>query len=144
MRLRTFILADAVTVSADGKAFIHGGGVGRVYAQSFPWTQPQLAAFVTLVGEGEEPGSEHTLSLGFRGPRGQDLEARVDGDFKIPPRGRDDVEATINFTTQFIGAEFPEPGVYWLCLVFDGVELDRIPVSVVHADQRPPWMPLGG
>ena len=132
MILRAFILADAVTFTADGKYFIHGGGVDRIFAAHFPWTHPQLAAFVTLVPEADDvPGSDRHLEIEFVDEDDQPIEARIGGNFRIPPsdasRGR---FPTVHFNGNFVGVAFREPGVYWVRALVDHQELGRLPLTI--------------
>jgi hypothetical protein len=143
MILRNFLLADAITFAPDGKLFVHGGGIGKLYATHFPWPQPQLAAFVTLIGEPEdEVASQRSLTLAFVAPDGSELPARVGGTFAVPPREKPEVPQIINFSTQFVGAVFDDEGVYWLRVSLDGEELARMPVEVERREAPTQWRPL--
>jgi hypothetical protein len=142
MILRNFILADAVTFGPEGKLFIHGGGVGKVYATHFPWPQPQLAVLATLIPEDEPPGSDHDFTVTFRAPSGGELEARAGGNFRIPPPEREEFRQAINFATQLVGVQFPEEGLYWVRALYDGEELGRLPLEVEQREAG--WVPVPG
>ncbi len=144
MIAQSFLVADAVTFGPDGKAFIHGGGIGKIFATDFPWTQPQLAVYVTLVPEeGDEPGPDHDLTVTFIAPGGEELDARISGTFRIPPTERESLRPRITFASQFVGAQFPGPGVYWVRVVYDSNELARLPLEVEERRQGE-WIPVQG
>jgi len=143
MILRNFLIADAVTFGSDRKVYIHGGGVGKLYATSFPWTQPQLAVYVSLLPEDEdEPGSDHNLTVDFEAPGGEVLEAMISGGFRIPPPDRDDFRPLITFGSQFVGAAFPGAGLYWVRVLYDEREVGRHPLELEERDQGR-WIPVG-
>jgi hypothetical protein len=142
MILRNFILADAVTFGPEGKYFLHGGGIGKVYATHFPWTQPQLAVFATLVPVDEPAGSDHDFAVTFLAPSGEELAARTGGNFRVPPNEREDVRPVINFATSLVGVQFPAEGLYWVRALYDGEELGRLPLEVEEREDTG-WVPVG-
>lgn len=66
MRLDWFVLADAAHV-ADGKYYIHGGGITRITAARLPWVHPQLALTARVLLEPDNVG-HHVLLLEVLGP----------------------------------------------------------------------------
>lgn len=134
MRIRAFLLADAVAADAVGKGFIHGAGVGAINATSFPWTQPQLAVYVMLEREDEAYGSDHSLALTFYRPDGEPLGPEIETNFRIE---RGEVESSperVNLAATLNGLVFPEDGVYTVALRLDDRELDRTHIYVREVD----------
>ena len=136
MRMRAFLIADAVSADAAGKGYLHGAGVAEINATSFPWTQPQLAVYAVLEREDEAYGSDHSVAIRLLGPAEQTLHElgtnlRLDRgpDPELPER------VTIALTLN--GIVFPEPGVYAFVVAFDDDEMDRILVRVQEAGPQP-------
>jgi hypothetical protein len=130
MRVRNFLLADAVAVGPEGKAFIHGAGIDRVHAMTFPWTQPQLAAYITLLREEEQFGSDHYFRFRFLRPDGSRLGPEIGGNFRIPTPQDPDSPVQMNLALALAGIEFPEAGRYEAELEVDEEVLDSLPLVV--------------
>lgn len=134
MRIRAFLLADAVAADAVGKGFIHGAGVSAINAASFPWTQPQLAIYVMLEREEEPYGVDHSLALRFVRPDGEPLGPEIGSNFRIEQGEFEGLPERVNFAATLNGLLFPEAGVYTVVLQLDGEELDRTHIYVRAVD----------
>ncbi len=135
MRVRALILADAVSVDAEGKTFVHGGGITRLYAHSFPWTHPQLALWASIERDEEPLGSDHDVRIRFLTPEGSPLGPETSAHFRwARPQGApEQLPLLMNFASSYVGVSFPEPGVYSIQLLVDGDELGRLPFEVLRA-----------
>lgn len=115
MHFSYVILADAAT-SADGKLYIHGGGIGRINPQTLPWTHPQLAVAACLMLTPEEAASRQTHQLIIRhlDPLGVPLgdPARLHFDFILPPEANEDEPPFVLFTITFNNMLIHNPGHY--------------------------------
>lgn len=127
MKLRVFLVADAVSLGEAGKFFVHGGGITRIEAESFPLTQPQLSVLVRLEREDEGLGTDHQLVVQVIQPDGSHL-ADLKTNYRIPGSADGDFPMTVNFAGGFSGLRFEQPGLYQVAIVNDEVELDRLPL----------------
>ena len=144
MKLRNLLLADAVDAGAEGKVFIHGGGIGRITGGSFPWTQPRLALFVTVEREeGEEPGSDHLLEMDIVDADGSTIAPTMNSLFRVPADEVEGVPVDMNALVTMNGLTFPAPGVYTLIVRVDGLELGRAAFRVVAGDDPGATHPMG-
>jgi hypothetical protein len=130
MRLRNFLLADAVAVSSDNKAYIHGAGVTSIPAADFPYAHPKLGIFITLVFEEGELGAPHRALVVLRDekPGGSSPETLLDVNLSPPDRMANLV--VMSLAGDVVGLGFPRQSRYGFVLSVDGVELDRIRVEV--------------
>jgi hypothetical protein len=127
MILRSFLLADAVDVGPNGKVFIHGGAVSRIFAQRFPWVHPTIAVFARLEGVLEETGREHQITIRVQAPSDESV-AVASAPFKIAAPSDAELPPDVNFAMTFAGVRIAEPGLYHVILEVDGDELGRLPL----------------
>lgn len=131
MIARNLLLADAVDVGPSGKLFIHGGGIGRVFASHFPWAQPGLGVVGTIELEEHEPGGkDHEVAIEFLDASGAPLGAGVTSIFRPGAPEDPELPASVNLALMFQGLVFPEPGRYWVAVSVDGEELRRLAFAV--------------
>lgn len=133
MILRNFLLADAVDVGPGGKAFIHGGGVSRLFAHRLPWIHPTLGVYATLEGEPDEVGEPQPLELLIVRPDGEPLPARIDTSFALAAPTDSELPASVTMALGMAGVQFPELGLYHVVLRVGDAEIGRVPLLV-----RPP------
>jgi hypothetical protein len=134
MRIRNFMLADAVAASADGKAYIHGGGITSVTAASFPATHPQLAVYLVLEREDEQFGTEHTLDLRIVSASGASVGGtQTVGVVAFRPGEIAGIPEHVTVAATFVGFAFPEAGLYYVIAVIDGDEAAHLPLAVLEA-----------
>lgn len=149
MRLRSFVLADAVVVQPDGKAVIFGAGIGRIIAQTLPWSQPQLAAYITVEIDQEPAESVHTFTVEVLDPEETAIvNGRVTGSFAVPnrpPNALDGELLSINFAPVFAALQFSQSGLHYVRLAFDDQEMDRFPLAVTLEPREEPttWTTIG-
>lgn len=134
MKLRNFIVADAVDFGSGGKVFIHGGGVTEIQAAKLPWPQPQLSVLVTLQPEDEAPGTDHVISVRFLREDGSPLGPELESNFRIGPREEPHETGGFHFGAGFAGVVFPEAGLYWVQVSVDETEIDRVPLRIRVAE----------
>jgi hypothetical protein len=128
MILRSFILADAVDVGPNGKVFIHGGAVSRIFAREFPWTHPTVAVFARLEGTRDEIGSEHSFAIRIQRDDGGEPVADVESPFRLVEPSDSELPPDVNFAMTFAGVRFIEAGMYHVTIEVDGEELGRLPL----------------
>ena len=68
MRLHFLFLADAAT-GAEGKLYIHGGGLTEIHPPALPWRHPQIAVVFRLEVEPGDEARDHSLQLRVVGPQ---------------------------------------------------------------------------
>lgn len=130
MRIRNFLLADAIAVSSDKKVFIHGAGVTSIPAADFPYAHPKLGIFITLVFEEGEVGTPRRALVVLRDekPGGSLPETLLDVNLS-PPDGMGNL-VIMSLVSDIVGLGFPRQSRYGFVLSVDGVELDCIRVEV--------------
>lgn len=129
MRLRSFLLADAVSLGEAGKIYVHGGGIVRLTVESFPWTQPQIDVLLRLERTTEEIGSDHEVVIRLVNQGGETM-AELRANYRVPKPPDPDTPLTMNMAGGFTGVPFPEPGPYAVLALVDGVEIDRLPLHI--------------
>jgi hypothetical protein len=134
VRVRGFLIADAVSADAGGKAYLHGAGIAEINATAFPWTQPQLAVYALLEREEEAYGSDHSLSLRLVGP-GEQALTELGANVRIDRSEDPELSERVNLAVTLNGIVFPEPGVYAFVVTFDNDEIDRVLVRVQQAGE---------
>jgi hypothetical protein len=126
------IFADAAT-AAEGKVYIHGGGVTRINAPVLPWIQPQLALAVRLVTEPDDIKDEHIITLRLVDPQGAPV--LPDAAVRVPPQPpppKVEGEPTYLLLAVGIGPiPFTHQGIYRVAIIVDGDELRSLPLAVV-------------
>lgn len=132
MRVRNFILADAVAGGPQGKTFVHGAGVSGIAAAEFPYVQPQLGLLLTLVYESPEDDIEHHVEIVVEDDEGTETAKVLEFTTPPPTEGFDAREAfrLVHLVGDVVGLEFEHPGRYWIILKLDDTELDRMVLGV--------------
>jgi hypothetical protein len=133
VRVRTFLLADAVDIGTAGKIYVHGGGINQISPPTYPWTLPQLGVLVTLEREEEELGSDHYLRLTFVAPSGETIGPELATNFRVPAPSVAETPVQIHFSMSVSGVRFPTPGVYAVEVAVDRTVLDRLRLVLAEA-----------
>jgi hypothetical protein len=132
MRIRNFIIADAVAPGLEGKTFVHGGGVSAIAAPQFPYVHPRLGLMITLVYESPEDDIPHRLKVVIENDAADEIAVPVDSEIPAPPESFETREGfrLIHLLGDIAGLLFEEPGRYWVALRVDDNELDRMVLEV--------------
>ena len=67
MRRDFLFLADAAT-GAEGKLYVHGGGLTEVHPPKLPWMHPQIAVVFRLEVEPDDEREDHSFEIRVVGP----------------------------------------------------------------------------
>jgi hypothetical protein len=136
MRLDSFLLADAATANADGRVYIHGGGITRFDVPGLPFGTP-LSIYLRFIVDDDELSSPHEFEIEFTDPTG----ARViplptltfqPGEVINLPEGE---EQYMQMALQFGQVGFTRAGVHTLVVRCDGKELRRMTLPVAVTEQ---------
>ncbi len=132
MRIRNFIVADAVAGGEVGKVFIHGGGVTSIRAIEFPYVHPQLGLMLTLVYEGPEDDIEQHVTVTILDDAGEERATVIDLQAPVPEETFEQRESwqLLHVLGQVAGLRFTEPGRYWVVLRVNDAEIDRMVLNV--------------
>ena len=138
MRIRNFIIADAVS-GAQGKWFVHGGGVTKIGAVEFPYVQAKLGLLVTLVYEGPEDDIEHDVEIAIVSDAGVETAKLINLHTSKPPKAFEARESwqLLHLVGDISGLRFDEPGRYWVVLKLNGDQMDRMLLDVEQVGQPP-------
>jgi len=138
MKLDTFMVAEAAS-AADGKLFIHGGGLTQVTPPVLPWVHPQLALVARVeVSEGEE-AIDHTLTMHFTGPDGE--EALPPAEVLLPasdmPERREGRAIYALAVLTLAGVPLDQVGTYRFSIDIDGTEAGWERIHVYEPGETP-------
>ncbi len=144
MRIRNFIVADAISQGPDGKFFVHGGGVTSIDAFGFPYAHPSLGVLITLVYEGPEDDVEQHIEVVVAKEGASTGNTLLDMTAPTPPDAFEARESwrLIHLIGTVSGLQFEESGLYWVALRLNDREVDRM-VLMVSEIARPPELPSG-
>lgn len=135
MRLDFFILADNAS-APDGKVYIHGGAITRVFPGAFPAATPLTAVTRLLVDSDELGGQPRTFALEWAAP--DELSWHALGDVELvpqePPWGVREGEDLAMVIVAGFGIAFPGPGSYRFRVTLEGQELAVRRVYVTTLD----------
>ena len=132
MQTEIFTLCDAATVSG-GKLNILGS-FDSIGAHSFPCDHPLCAVACKLRFDLGEEG-RHALEMHFCDPDMRAVLAPIRQDFEIKISDQHHSQAHIHIW-QHLGFHLERAGEYYFELKIDGETKSRIPLYVVHAQQR--------
>ncbi len=140
MRIRNFIIADAVSPGPQGKMFVHGGGVTKIGALQFPFVQAKLGLLVTLVYESPEDDVEQHVEIAIVNDQDVETVKLLDLEAPKPPESFETREAwrLLHLIGDVSGLLFEEPGRYWVVLKLNGNEIDRMLLDVERVGLPPP------
>lgn len=130
MHLESFILADAATV-AEGKLYVHGGGISRINAPSLPLAM-QLTAAIRLIIDREDLGRSHQVMLVVVDPDGSMLMPPISFEPVFEDRNPQmlpDEEQSLQVTLG-MGLQFSRAGTYRIKLTVDEEVLRDMPLPV--------------
>jgi hypothetical protein len=130
MRVVFAILADAASVSAEGKFSILGGDLGAIYVSNVPAMHPSLSLVVKLAALPEEAGHEHVFRVEVRSPEDASVLHRTEAPFTAYASSDDGDEASAGFVVNIIALILPSVGKYTIHLFVDAAELHTIPFWV--------------
>jgi len=132
MQTEIFTLCDAATVSG-GKLNILGS-FDFIGARSFPCDHPLCAVACKLRFDLGEEG-RHALEMHFCDPDMRAVLAPIRQDFEINIPDQHHSQTHIHIW-QHLGFHLERAGEYYFELKIDGETKSRIPLYVVHAQQR--------
>ena len=135
--VRMFTLCDHATVTADGKIYIHGGGVSQLYVPVIPGPIRNLWLMVRLSIPWHMLGEPHTVKI-----RALDLDRNAVGPvdplittpFELgkPPGHRPGDESAINICAELSGLSLQQPMTLRFHLLVDDEAEGSLPLKVVQ------------
>lgn len=140
-----FILADAAS-AADGKVYIHGGGLHDFNVPVIPWTQPTLAFVFRLALEPDEV--KRSYEIGVQVVDGGDghiivgpATALIDP-ATFPPLEKGQSRHKVLVALTISGIRFPAVGPYVAQVVVDGDVIAKERLTVRLGEASPEFMLL--
>jgi hypothetical protein len=137
VKLRAFLVGDAVSTGDGGKVFVHGGGIRLIRPTHYPWSHAQLGFLLTIEADDEVPGSDHEVTIRVLDPDGARLADLTSG-FRLGP-AEHGLPPEFSFAATVQGLVLPVPGRYELVALVDEDEIARFPLVAVE-----PKAPNGG
>lgn len=136
MRLNALLVADAVSAPADGKFYIHGGGLTRLTVPALPFPIPQLGAFVRLEIDEQEIGQTHEFRFALTDPDGGAVGMFPQFRAKLPkpppeaPELEDGEQRFVVLALNIAGINVERRGLHTLEFWVDGELLGSVPLPV--------------
>jgi hypothetical protein len=133
MELETFLLADAAA-GADGKLYIHGGGLTRITPPMLPWLQPQLALVLIFRADPEELAQPHEFQLTLLDPDGAAAMPAVEDEIAPAEHLAAAVpgeESHLHIVLTLSPVRFTRVGAYRFNVAIDGREAGGVNLPVV-------------
>lgn len=112
-------LADAAQTSSDGKLYVLGGGIDRIFAKEFPAAHPAISLVLKIRLHPTECEREHALEVELSDPDGKPVGVKLSAKFeaKRQAHGR---PAFVQLVLNVLGARFEHPGDYAFQVIIDG------------------------
>jgi len=112
-------LADAAQTSSDGKLYVLGGGIDRIFAKKFPAVHPAMSLVLKMRLHPTECEREHALELELSDPDGNPVGGKVSAKFEArrQEHGR---PAFVQLVLNVLQARFEHAGDYAFQVVIDG------------------------
>jgi hypothetical protein len=136
MRLDFFLLAEAA-FGAEGKLYIHGGGLTTITPPRVPWTHPQLAVVIGFVLDEADRERGHELNVRLIDPAGDmvlpDLEASV-AETELTQHVDEDQRTVMHVSLTVAGIPMRLAGVYTFEMLLDGERIATRPLRLVAPD----------
>lgn len=131
MEIEYAILANAAEMS-DGKLYIMGGDISRIFGSAFPLTLPSISLVVKIVYSAKEGSRQCRLSVGFFSPEGVKIEPQLEKDLTPPMSSEGGKKAAINLILTAHGVTFDRPGTYTARVAINGEEKKVLDLSAIQ------------
>jgi hypothetical protein len=131
MKLDFAFLADAATISDDGRFAVVGGGFDVIQSATFPAIKHAMALVGRVVFEPREFDKPHIIRGAIIGPDGGVVPPELWLNVTQFPHPEDPQRE--NWTTiclNYQGVSFPSPGDYFLTLSTGDKEIGRVRIDV--------------
>jgi hypothetical protein len=136
MQLEYAFLADAAQAS-EGKLFVLGGGIDRIFAQSFPAIHSHMTLVLKIELHPAECGREHNLEVELWDPDGTPIGGKLSGTFSAE-RPNDGSSAFVQVVLDLFNQAFPQPGNYGFQILADGQLLKSMSLRLVKRSEDEP------
>ena len=134
MQLAYAFIADAATLTPDGKSGVLGGDFQIIQARQFPAIQPAIPLVLKVQGTVEEWRQEHRLHVRVVDPSGLSIHPDVDSPIPhLKPLQSPDLPVGVAVIVNYQGLQFREAGDYAFRVALDSHEVASVLVRVVRA-----------
>lgn len=129
MEVEYALIADAAQTSPDGKLYVMGGGIDRIFADQYPALHPTMALVVKIRLHPVECDKPHKLAIELWNEDGQQFGPKIEGEFeaKRQPKAR---SGSVQMVLNIMGLEFPKEGDYEFHISVNGQYLKSLPLYV--------------
>ena len=130
MEVEFAMLADSAQAS-EGKVYILGGGIDKIFAKAFPTTHPQMALALKLKLDSSECEREHALEIELWDADGNPAGPKLSAKFEAP---REDLgrPSYVQLVLNIVGQTFKAAGDYAFKVLVDGQHLKTLPLYLVE------------
>jgi hypothetical protein len=117
----TFVIADFVDVTNEGKATVVGT-FNIISAASFPARHPMLSMLITVHGHSSEAGKKFTVAVKSFDEKRQEFLPPFEIEAEFPPADKRATALPLRATIapKFLGLVFPSEGYYTFEVYVDG------------------------
>lgn len=125
------MVADAATVTPDGKLYILGGQWDHIYAAAFPTTHPTMAVVLVIEVSYNEALKDHELKVSLT-KDGEPAGAMAMGKIRTghAPTLELGASTNVSLALPFHQLTFDAPGTFEWVIEVDNEPIGRIPLSV--------------
>jgi hypothetical protein len=136
MRLGIALLADSAVAHTDGKLYIMGAGIDRVYAEALPVLLPQLCVALKLYFDDSEPHRPHVLETFATAPDGR-IAVPLSACAFTPQAAPPGKETPVPLVLFLRDLRLEHAGRYEFIAHLDQRELTHLPLTIVNEQPAP-------
>jgi len=141
LEVRVFTLADHVATPPDGKLYISGGGVDRIFVPQLPGPLGQLWLAMRIRLPWHMTSDRLTVTIraldGDRNVVGPDPVAQAELEVGRAPGQRPGDEVAVQLAIPLTGFPVSAEGVLYFHLIVNDEQLTSLPLRVVHRSPVP-------
>ncbi len=137
MNLDFAVLADGVTTRPDGKLDLFGAAFDRIFAFAFPARHPTMSVAIRVSLSALETRSTHRIEVDLIDPDGRECIPPIGINVESPEGAAGTPQRALAIL-QLNGVEFQRPGDHAVVILWDGNEVQRLPITVVQIEPPNP------
>jgi hypothetical protein len=135
-------LADAADAPPNGKLYVLGAGIDRIWASKFPAVHPTTTLVVKLRLHASECDAPHRLTVDLWDSDGNAVGVHLEQQFVAHRSDDRPVSAVFaQVIMNLIGLRFAVPGDYSFELMVDGTHYKSISLALIESPPSAPQLP---
>ncbi len=136
MEVEFAMLADSAQAS-EGKVYLLGGGIDKIFAKAFPAAHPHMALILKLKLDSSECEREHALEIELWDADGNPVGAKLSAKFEA---AREDLgrPSYALLVLNIVGQTFKAAGDYAFKVLVNGQLLKTLPLYLIERTDGQP------